>query len=51
MIVPKAEPEKKKKKGISNPTKVLLLKNMVGPGDVDEDLSRETHKVSRCYLE
>ncbi len=33
----------KRKRGLfSNPTKVVLLKNMVGPGEVDDDLQAET---------
>jgi len=36
------EPAKKKKGMFGNPTPVLLLKNMVAPGDVDDELSHET---------
>ena len=42
---PRPEPAKKKKSAFGKPTTVLLLKNMVAPGDVDDDLSRETHLV------
>lgn len=40
------EPAKKKKGMFGNPTPVLLLKNMVAPGDVDDELSHETKIVS-----
>lgn len=43
---------------IKNPTKVVLLKNMVGPGEVDEDLEPEVKEecgtkygeVSKCII-
>uniref|UniRef100_UPI0035902FD8 splicing factor 45-like n=1 Tax=Myxine glutinosa TaxID=7769 RepID=UPI0035902FD8 len=44
-------------KMLKNPTKVVLLRNMVGAGEVDEDLERETKeecekygKVIRCLI-
>eukprot|EP00638_Chattonella_subsalsa_P006440 CAMPEP_0117740616 /NCGR_PEP_ID=MMETSP0947-20121206/4446_1 /TAXON_ID=44440 /ORGANISM="Chattonella subsalsa, Strain CCMP2191" /LENGTH=388 /DNA_ID=CAMNT_0005556761 /DNA_START=126 /DNA_END=1295 /DNA_ORIENTATION=+ len=43
-------PPKPKKKGLfSNPTKVVLLKNMVGPGEVDADLAPETKEECTKY--
>eukprot|EP00624_Nannochloropsis_granulata_P007651 evm.model.NODE_8908_length_28186_cov_23.573193.1 len=50
--------QKKKKRGLfSNPTKVVLLKNMVGPGQVDDDLQAETAEecskhgtVAQCLI-
>ncbi|KAK2172815.1 hypothetical protein NP493_926g01073 [Ridgeia piscesae] len=42
---------------LANPTKVILLRNMVGPGEVDDDLEPETAeecskygKVVRCVI-
>lgn len=42
---------------LKNPSKVILLRNMVGPGEVDEDLEPETAeecekygKVARCLI-
>merc|ERR1712224_523559 len=46
---PRPEPAKKKKGAFGKPTTVLLLKNMVAPGDVDDDLSRETHLECEKY--
>ncbi|XP_064398230.1 splicing factor 45-like isoform X2 [Halichondria panicea] len=56
-----AEEEKKKEQSmvelLKNPTKVVLLQNMVGPGDVDEDLEPEVAEecakygeVERCLI-
>lgn len=55
------EEEKKKAQSMAelmkNPTKVVLLQNMVGPGDVDEDLQPEVAEecakygeVERCLI-
>ncbi|CAM9617700.1 unnamed protein product, partial [Heterosigma akashiwo] len=39
-----------KKKGLfTNPTKVVLLKNMVAPGEVDQDLAPETKEECAKY--
>ncbi|CAB1109203.1 unnamed protein product [Ectocarpus sp. CCAP 1310/34] len=51
-------PAARKKRGLfSNPTRVLLLKNMVGPGEVDDELEGETSgecerfgPVRRCLI-
>eukprot|EP00904_Undaria_pinnatifida_P005629 jgi/Undpi1/2196/HiC_scaffold_12.g05582.m1 len=52
-----AQPPRKKRGLFSNPTRVLLLKNMVGPGEVDDDLEGETQgecerfgPVRRCLI-
>eukprot|EP00903_Cladosiphon_okamuranus_P012880 g12028.t1 len=53
-----APPPARKKRGLfSNPTRVLLLKNMVGPGEVDDELEGETSgecerfgPVRRCLI-
>ncbi|XP_061428748.1 splicing factor 45 [Lethenteron reissneri] len=34
---------------LKNPTKVVLLRNMVGPGEVDEDLESETKEECEKY--
>ncbi|CAL1568723.1 unnamed protein product [Knipowitschia caucasica] len=34
---------------LKNPTKVVLLRNMVGPGEVDEDLEEETKEECEKY--
>lgn len=36
---------------IKNPTKVILLRNMVGPGEVDDDLESETKEECSKYGE
>ncbi|CAM9975945.1 unnamed protein product [Pylaiella littoralis] len=52
-----APPARKKRGLFSNPTRVLLLKNMVGPGEVDDELEAETSgecerfgPVRRCLI-
>lgn len=57
-----AEPDKKQEElsiteMMKNPSKVVLLKNMVGPGEVDSDLEPETKEecskygeVNRCHI-
>lgn len=36
---------------LKNPTKVVLLRNMVGPGEVDEELEPETKEECGRYGE
>lgn len=49
-----ADPSKKSEMNplteiLKNPTKVVLLRNMVGPGEVDEDLEGETKEECEKY--
>ncbi|RUS83835.1 hypothetical protein EGW08_008416 [Elysia chlorotica] len=55
--IPKAEQAITNTNLLKNPSKVLLLQNMVGPGEVDEDLEPETAeecskygKVNKCVI-
>ena len=47
--MPGVQVQKKQRTGVSirgTPTRVVLLRNMVGPGDVDDDLEDEVRSAS-----
>lgn len=46
---PEPQPEKRAKKEVNRPSRILLLTNMVGAGEVDADLEEETGEEAGKY--